>query len=123
MPFTLHADFDHNTAYGARCTSCGNIKLKLHQGVFRPTIMDDVDGFHDICQDCVSEAAHDLGYIKPRVAKGLNTRIANLNSDLSEAQSLYIESQETIRNLCRSHANLQDELSNLTKSFEPESVE
>tara|TARA_R100000458_G_C8247127_1_gene224824 strand:- start:736 stop:1107 length:372 start_codon:yes stop_codon:yes gene_type:complete len=123
MPYTLHNDFDHNTAYGARCTACGNIKLKNHQGVFRPSVMDDVDGFHDICQECIAQAAHELGFIQPRVAKSLKTRIANLNSDLSEAQSMYINSQETIRSLCRENSNLQDELQNLTKSFEPELVE
>ena len=117
MPFTKHDDFDHNTAYGARCTCCGNIKQRRHKSVFRPTVMDDVDGFHDICEDCVSQAADELGFTNPTFSKSQSTRIKNLQADLTEAQSMYIESQETIRNLCRENTTLQKELE-LTKSFE-----
>lgn len=119
MPFTQHDDFDHNTAYGARCTCCGNIKQSRHENVFRPTVMDDVDGFHDVCVDCIGQAASELGYIQPKVSKGLHTRISNLQAQLNEAQTMYIDSQETIRTLCRENTNLQNELQNLTKSFEP----
>ncbi len=119
MPYTIHHDFDQNTAYGARCTCCGNIKMPNHEGVFRPNTMDDFDGFHDICQACVEEAANNLGFAAPSVNKRLNTTIKNLRKDLAEARELFTESQETIRNLCRENSNLQEELTDLTSSFEP----
>jgi hypothetical protein len=118
MPFKRHDDFDHNTAYGARCTCCGNIKQQRHKSVFRPDIMDDFDGFHDVCEDCISQAADELDFTTPQFSKSQGTRIKNLQTDLSEAQSMYIESQETIRNLCREVSNLQEELANLTNAFE-----
>tara|TARA_Y100000401_G_scaffold103240_1_gene94094 strand:- start:442 stop:729 length:288 start_codon:yes stop_codon:yes gene_type:complete len=90
-----------------------------HEGVFRPNTMDDFDGFHDICQACVEEAANNLGFAAPSVNKRLNTTIKNLRKDLAEARELFTESQETIRNLCRENSNLQEELTDLTSSFEP----
>tara|TARA_R100001460_G_scaffold107309_2_gene155853 strand:- start:10657 stop:10944 length:288 start_codon:yes stop_codon:yes gene_type:complete len=90
-----------------------------HEGVFRPNTMDDFDGFHDICQACVEEAANNLGFAAPSVNKRLNTTIKNLREDLAEARELFTESQETIRNLCRENNNLQEELADLTSSFEP----
>ena len=52
-------------------------------------------------------------------SKRLNTTIKNLRKDLAEARELFTESQETIRNLCRENSNLQEELTDLTSSFEP----
>jgi len=118
MPYTLHNDFDHNTAYGARCTVCGNIRQARHKGVFRPQVMDDFDGFHDICEDCVTQAASELGHVQPKVAKSMTTKATNLRNELAEAQSLYIESQNTIRTLCKENANLQELVNNLAKPVE-----
>ncbi len=122
-----HDDFDQLTAYHAKCAACSNIKLKEHTTVFRPDIEDDFDGFHDICQACIEQAAHDLGMQDADRAQ--YTQLALTEAELLRDQSdrRYNEGVEAIMVVTRENVNMQatidrllDELTETAEQLEAE---
>lgn len=106
-------DFDHLTAYGkAVCSICGSTS-KPGDPVFRPPVPDDVDGYHDICADCIRQAAHFLGFADPAAFDNLE----NAFNATREAYALQTEelasSREALATVVRDNVRLQDVIDDL----------
>jgi hypothetical protein len=101
-------DFDHLTAYGARCTNCGNIKQDHHVGVFRPQNMDEVDGFHDLCEDCVANAAFALGFTPEEDYLRTVEELATLKEEHELLRTKYEGARSAQMTLARENVALQD---------------
>lgn len=108
-----HEDFDQLTAYHAKCAACANIKLPQHSTVFRPDIEDDFDGFHDICQACVEQAAHDLGMVDLDIADTLRVAVIAAELARDEADLRHNETREAVLVLTRENVYLQAEVDSL----------
>lgn len=106
-------DFDHLTKDGARCTVCGSIKQEHHIGVFRPPTIDDIDGFSDVCQACMEQAANVLGFTEPGLLPALQSRIAELESMLDHSEKQYEGARSAQMSLARENVVLQDIIEDL----------
>lgn len=104
-------DFDH-LSYGgtAKCAVCGSTKRSTETAIFRPPNHDEFDGFFDICEGCIREAAQELGLAETagaqRVIRKLEKEVSDLSVDLSGAR----DAQQT---LSRENVRLQDVIEDL----------
>ncbi len=115
-----HDDFDNLTAYAAKCAACSNIKLPEHSTVFRPDIEDDFDGFHDVCQACIEQAAHDVGMVDAKVAVDMRLALDGLRLDRDEIDLRHQEMTDTIKVLTRENVYLQANIDLLTAQLSDE---
>ena len=106
-------DFDHLTKGGARCTVCGGVKQPHHIGVFRPPTIDEIDGFSDICEDCMHQAANVLGYSEPNRRAELEMRIEELESLVQVTEGKYEGARSAQMSLARENVVLQDIIEDL----------
>ena len=98
--------------------NCGNIKQKHHIGIFRMQTMDEVDGFWDLCQDCVEGAAFHLGFTDPEVVPGLEHQLEEFKAMYFELEGKYEGARSAQMSLARENVLLQDEIEELTAPVE-----
>ena len=115
MIFQTIPDFNFQSHQGrAVCAVCGTIS-KPGQIVFRPPHADDFDGFFDICENCIREAADHLGLqeVAPlQEAQAADTAaIVKLHEELSSAR-------EALATVTRENVRLQDTLEELAQPIE-----
>ena len=97
------------------CAVCGSPKKKHHIHVFRPPHPDDVSGFFDICEDCMRQAADELGLGE---TTGLTRSVEVALKDLAKAQEEKVQLQEALATVTRMNVTLQDEIDELNAPME-----
>lgn len=109
-------DFDHNTEGPALCTVCGSTSEQGHV-VFRPPVIQDYSGFNDVCQKCIEQAAHVLGFASPEILEAFKHKnevdAAEIKLLKEEARS----SNEALAVVVRENVKLQDQIEAMTKDI------
>jgi cell division septum initiation protein DivIVA len=108
--WTLLHDFDHLTAFGAQCVNCGSPKHADHDYVFRLQRMDEVDGFWDLCQNCIEEAAFLLGFTTPKASKAQVREIKALEKEIERLKEAAAGARSALAEVTRENVRLQDEI-------------
>lgn len=106
-------DFDHLTAYGkAVCPVCGSTS-KTGDPVFRPQAPDDIDGYHDICADCIRQAADFLGWKSPDSYVSMREIASKEHEANIEFGAELVAAREALATVVRDNVRLQDVIDDL----------
>ena len=106
MIWTTLTDFDHLSWEGrAVCANCGSTKPKGDEFIYRPTTLDEVNGFPDICGNCIREAAADLGLIE---SNRVDYTEFVTRTDFVLVQEEAEHSREAMAHVVRDNVRLQD---------------
>lgn len=113
----LIPDYDHLSYEGRySCAVCG--ASETPKPVFRPPVMIDMDGFFDICPDCIGQAAHQLGFVTEAANGVLMDQIDQVTDQYGEALVDLASSREAQASLARENVRLQDQIEELEQAFE-----
>ena len=108
--------YDHLSHQGQyKCAVCGSGARAADSVIFRPPAPDDFDGFFDICESCIREAAQHLGIAETAGAehanRSLTKEVAKVSADLSA-------SRDALATVTRENVRLQDVLEELSAPIE-----
>lgn len=109
-------DFNHlSWGGGARCFNCGSTKRTTETSVFRPQQMDEIEGYPDLCEGCMTEGAAALG-----LTDTLALEEALLKAELGRvAMVLEVQSaHDALATLTRENVRLQDLIEDLNSPME-----
>lgn len=107
-------DFDHLSWDGAaKCFNCGSTKRPTEEGVFRPQNFDDISGFPDICEGCMTEAAAELGLVASQ-----DGALKEIQHELSELLEELRGSRDALATLTRENVRLQELIDDLSQDFD-----
>ena len=105
-------DFNELSYHGtALCAVCGSTKRDYETGIFRPVTFDDFDGFFDMCEGCITEAAGHLGFVKQNA--GPLNELRALKKELHNAHLDTERSQAAVSELAAMNAALNTTLEEL----------
>lgn len=84
----IEPDFNGSSSRQDSCSVSGQRKRDSDVGVFRPTHgLIDYEGYFDLSQYAIEQAASMLGWISPEDYQALNDRIAELEENLENSRA------------------------------------
>lgn len=84
----IEPDFDGSSSRQDTCSVTGQRKRATDVGVFRPTHgLIDYEGYFDLSQYAIEQAARMLDWIPPEDYAALNDRIAELEEEIERTRS------------------------------------
>lgn len=109
-------DYDH-LSYKAqyKCSVCGSGMRKADTVIFRPPTFDDIDGFPDVCESCIREAAQFLGIAETAGAEHANATLTKEVARISEELSA---SRDALATVTRENVRLQEVIEDLNAPIE-----
>lgn len=109
-------DFNHLSWEGrAVCANCGSTKQPDDEFVFRPAFLDEVNGFPDICANCIREAADALGIGE---TGDLEVELDHTRQNIADLLEELGAARDALATVTRDNVRLQDVIEDLNAPVE-----